>query len=163
MVNIDNPDISFLQSRRCWAAIAGPGTGSIVDFLFGEKVARDKPLQNASLPSEVQSYDSEFGLLVQCSWRLSFQGQLVCSSSWSDNRIDGPLLRGLANVVNQKVVSIELNRESCDLKLVFENEYMLWVFNDLPCEDDEEFAFLIRSPALTLYANGFALLDDGST
>jgi hypothetical protein len=99
----------LLVGKCCWTLVAGSGTGSVVSLGFGAKIPLKKPLTNPNLTLEEQENDAEFGLFVECVWRLDDQTKVVCGA-WDDNRSGGPMLTGLARLIGHRVAAILLRR-----------------------------------------------------
>jgi hypothetical protein len=114
----------------CWGFVAGKGTGSVVELNLGKKVSRKSAVKNPHLTDEQQASDSEFALLVECTWRLESKTQVICGA-WDDNSKQGAMIKGLERLVGQTIESISLLRPSLDLELSFSNQLVLRIFCDL--------------------------------
>jgi len=125
---------SFLIDMNCWAVLAGPTTANIISLHFGQKIPRSRTIQNESIRPECRTHRGELNLLVRCDWRVLQAQQLVCGSS-SNNQPDGVMLSGLDHIVDRKVCQIELNPVTLDLRIGFEENLELHLFNNL-CEAD---------------------------
>jgi hypothetical protein len=109
---------SRLVGKRCWAVIAGTGTGSDVALDFGDKVPRDHPVRNPHLTRTEQLHTGEFSLFVTCSWRLDSARGVICD--WTDsNAAGGMMVRGLKKLVGRQVESVRILGPTCDLVLGF--------------------------------------------
>ena len=113
--------LDALIGKKCWAAVAGDGTGSMVSFNFGEKIRRERPLRNLKLPSDVREFDSEYIVFVRggARWVVEDNGSLICSSDDS-NEDGGVMLTGLSLLVGKAIVSTKGSENLLDLELLFE-------------------------------------------
>ena len=116
--------ITFLDAligKKCWAAIAGDGTGSMVSFNFGEKIRRERPLRNLKLPLEVREFDAEYIVFVEggARWMVENNGTMICTSDDS-NEDGGAMLTGLSLLVGKAIVSTKGSENLLDLELLFE-------------------------------------------
>jgi hypothetical protein len=59
------------------------------------------------ITDEQARYEGELDLFVQCAWRLEREDTVLCGST-DDNRIDGPMVRGLAALVGRVVVEVDV-------------------------------------------------------
>ena len=125
-----------LASQACWSVAAGEGTGSVIGLDFGKKIPRVVPLTNLHLTEDQRYYKAEMSLFIECAWRLDSRNEVICGSSDSDAN-DGPMVRGLALVVDQKVVSIELSELSWDVTIKFTGDLFLKVFCDQTNVEEE--------------------------
>lgn len=128
-----------LVGKKCWSVIAGSGTGSIVNFGFGDKIPLEEPSSNLNLSLEQRENEAEYELLVQCVWRLDdpVGGRVVCGA-WDDNRPGGPMLCGLNHLNGQEIAGIQLRQPGLDLELTFAHGLRLTIFCDQVNEQDEE-------------------------
>jgi hypothetical protein len=118
-----------LVGQVCWGAIAGSGTGSVLNLCIGAKLIRTVPIKNPNLSDELQNYDSEYALFLDCTWRLDSKTQ-VLFGAWDDNDFEGTKIQGLQALIEQKIRSVSYSEPAFDLKIVFENEMVLRVFCD---------------------------------
>jgi len=133
-----------LANEMCWGATAGEGTGSIVNLHIGKKIPRQIPLKNAHLSEDIRKYDSQLGLLIECSWRLDSKSDVTCG--WTDsNEEGGPMLSGLQQIVDQKVKRVVLSLPALDLAIEFANSMVLRVFCDRtdPTEDSGNYVLFL--------------------
>ncbi len=118
-----------LVGEKCWSYMANVNTGSCVSIGIGRKVLREKPLRNPRISKEERLYKGEFDLYVSCSWRLDWKGEVLCGSE-DDKSEQGPIMTGLREMLNRRVVSVELEEPGLDLALIFEDDLVLRVFCD---------------------------------
>ena len=126
---IMNNYVDILKGKLCWSVIAGSGTGSIVNFGFGEKKERSKPLRNLKLTDEERHFKPELQLMVYCAWRILKSDEVVCS--WRDsNEAGGDMLKGLHMLRNKKVIDVWLAQVTYDLDVYFEGDMCVQLFCD---------------------------------
>ena len=149
-------DLKLLEGQECWGIIAGAGAGSMIDLMIGRKIPRESPLPNDKLSRELRENDAEFcACLFYCSWRLYSAEGIICSAMWSSNVAGGPMLEGLSRITNQRIKSIDMTPDTCDLTIRFENGLTLDVFNDYPSQTDDTSSFWIDTPDASYGVRGF--------
>lgn len=121
--------LNRLIGQVCWGFAAGAGTGSVVSLDIGGKVLRESPLKNPHLSAEQQKYAAEFGLFIQCAWRIESKAQVVCGA-WDDNTGGGRMLEGLRLLVGQVISSVEVAKPALDLAMNFDGGLALRIFCD---------------------------------
>lgn len=120
--------VAELVSKKCWASVAGEGTGSTFTISLGKKIARKRPLKNQFLSEVSKLYDGEYSMYVQfASWRLDGAQRVICTSTDS-NHNDGVMVHGLSKIVGRTVLCASLTKPGCDLILDFDRGYRLTVF-----------------------------------
>jgi len=135
---------SFLTKTNCWAVLGGAGTGSILNLHFGKKIPRSRPIKNPRLPPESQAYEGEFVVFITCAWRLMSDKEIVCGS-FSNNEKGGVMLTGLNQIIGQNVRRVELIPDTLDLRIFFENDLQLHLFNNLGEADNSDVSYSIKS------------------
>lgn len=128
--------IHSLVGQPCWSVVAGEGTGSIIALDFGKKIPRVVPLTNLHLTEDQRYFKAEMSLFIECAWRLDSHNGVICGSSDSDVN-DGPMVRGLALIVDQKVGSVELAEPFWDLTIRFTGDLLLKIFCDQTNVEEE--------------------------
>ncbi len=120
---------------QCWSIIAGKPSGSMVSFDFGRKILRNNPIANPELTDDQRNYIGEVSLFTYfCPWRIEAGDDIICS--WNDdNSEDGPMLRALYRLLDEKVEHVELLRPGLDLNIHFSGSLVLRLFCD---QTDEE-------------------------
>jgi hypothetical protein len=127
-------ELDNLRGMSCWGIVAGEGTGSRATLHFGKKLKRTRTLNNPTLPDALKRFEGEFVLFIQnCAWRLDTD-RILCTSK-SSNENEGPLVRGLRSLIDQRVVGAQATYPSCDLTLEFSTTAKLRLFCD--CVDEE--------------------------
>ena len=118
-----------LRLKRCWAVIAGRGTGSAIDLHFGAKVPRKRPLTNPTLGDEERRFEGETSIYLTCAWRLDDKSKVV--SGWLDGgETVEEMVRGLKSLVGNTVEAIEIQSPAWDLKITFDSGITLTIFAD---------------------------------
>lgn len=126
-----------LIGKKCWGIIAGAGTGSNIVIDFGGKKRRKGLLKNDKLSDVQKEYEGEFSLYITCTWRLETEHKIICGSN-DPNRDGGPMLKGLKEIIDREVTSLDIITPSLDVSLNLSGGYKLKVFCD---ETNEEEAF----------------------
>jgi len=133
-----------LQHKKCWCAVGGPGTGSMIHLHFGDKIPRSKPLSNPHLTPEVQNFEGEIGLFIQfAAWRIDTKSSVICSSTTS-NELDGPFGAGLQLILDKPVVKAEVSFPGLDIRIEFAGGVFLTVFCDQTNIVDENCNYSVR-------------------
>jgi len=136
--------IRMLVGKECCGFAAGAPTGSVLSLDIGSKIRRRSSAGDSALAQEREDYESEFKLLVECSWRLDSDEEIVCGG-WDDNRKDGVMLLGLGHLIGQRIESVHYSMPAFDLELGFNNGLKLRIFCDvinLGDQDDNYSLFL---------------------
>lgn len=118
-----------MTGKKCWSYMANVNTGSCVGFDIGQKVLREKPLSNPRISKEERLYRGEFHFYISCSWRLDWKGKVLCGGE-DDKSEEGPMMLGLREMLNRRVVSVELEQPGLDLILGFEDGLVFRIFCD---------------------------------
>lgn len=79
-------DLQKIVGKECWGSVEGEGTGSVILFMFGEKIPNLKPIENEHLSKDVQNFESEFSLFIQCVWRVD-SNKKVIFGAWTEHEI----------------------------------------------------------------------------
>ncbi len=122
-------EVRVLIGKPCWAFYAGPSTGSIVSFDFGEKIPRRVPLLNPKLSEDERYHFGEVSLFIECAWRLDSSDTVICGSTDSNDN-EGPMQRGLELIVGRTVKSVKVEPPACDLTIGLDGNFTLKVFCD---------------------------------
>lgn len=147
-------DLLSLVGEKCWAVVAGTGTGSVLSLYFGGRVPRQRRLSNPNVSAEAQEFDGEYVLYIECAWRLDSEDAVICS--WTDDNSRGEtMLTGLQNLENETVRACELGHPAHDLTITFENGMALRIFCDQAGDDGpDNFSFFTGSQASVVGARG---------
>ena len=131
-------NLKKMIGKKCWAANAGLGTGSMALLHIGNTIKREKPISNKHLSELSRNYHGEFNIHIYCcAWRLSKQNTVVCTWRNSQSEI-GKLLRRL---VGKRIVDVRIN-DIYDLRVKFEKGYTLYLF----CEQVDAENYYIKTP-----------------
>ena len=128
--------LAALVGEECWGIVGGEGTGSIVSLKIGTRTPRARPLSNPHLSDLVRRYDSAYKLMLYCPWRIDALSQVVSGSHLS-NANDGPMVRGYAPLLGQKIEAVTCRGPAFDLRLDFA-QHSLHVFCSAIGSDDDE-------------------------
>ena len=148
----------LLVGKRCWSVKAGAGTGSTLHLEFGRRIPRTTAVPNRMLRQSEQRHEGELDLFIECAWRLEQFAVVVCGST-DDDRNDGPMVLGLARLVDKAVVAIEILDPIPDLVVRFEDGFCLRAFCDqtnLATNDDN---YSVRSGNTILAVGTRGLID----
>jgi hypothetical protein len=110
------PPTQHLIDKPCWGVAAGVGTGSDFVLHFGDKRKRQERIQNSALPQELQEYEGDVMLYVECGWILIKGNREICSSD-SDNGPKGAMVKGLNRLKGAFVKSALLSTPTNSLTL----------------------------------------------
>lgn len=130
--------------RRCIGHVAGGSAGSHMSLEFEPRVQRSHPLRNPALSEERQSTEASHTIFILCSWRLDSETEVICGA-WDDNADDGLMLKGLDQLVGQRLTSFDLTTPGLDLELRF-GKLSLKIFCDNVNETDGRDNYTLFSP-----------------
>jgi hypothetical protein len=118
----------------------------MVSFDFGRKVRRTHPIDNPNLTDEQQNYIGEFALFTYfCPWRIEWGDEII--GSWNnDNREDGPMLRAVYRLLDEKVERLELLHPGLDLNIYFTGNLVLRLFCDQTDEKEGADNYIFFAP-----------------
>jgi hypothetical protein len=118
-----------IVGKRCWGVAAGPATGSVLNLHIGDLIPRPWPIPNPELPESMRDYDGEFGLLVECAWRVETAGRIICS--WLECESDAERREMCVRLLTgQEIENIEVRQPFLDLAVLFRNDHVLRLFCD---------------------------------
>lgn len=138
MTEILIQELDKLVGNKTLKVTAGSGGGSIITIEFGDQL-------NLSPKSfgKYNIYEGDFSMMIYCSWRLESKDTVL--TSWNeDNYDDGPMVMNLKKLLNVKIKSYDLY-SFFDLKIHFENEYVLSVFCDLSLRQEFDCNWFLRN------------------
>jgi len=143
--------VEELVGLSVWAVVAGSGTGSVINVLFGEAIRRSAPINNPTLPAKVRDHDASHSLFIQCVWRLDGESEVV-TGAWDDNQPGGTMLEGLGPLVGDRVKSVWLGRPAFDLDVLFDSGKTLRIFCDQinVVDDSPNYSLLLPSVVHTV-------------
>lgn len=134
-----------LVGQKCWSYTANVNTGSCVSIDIGRKVLREKPLRNPRISKEERLYMGEFHFYVSCSWRLDWKGKVLCGGE-DDKSEQGPMIIGLSEMLNRRVVSVDLEQPSLGVVLEFDNDLVFRIFCDEFEQEEDVENYLLFLP-----------------
>lgn len=129
--------LNALLNKRCWGVVVGAPSAQIVHMHFGEKVERDKPIKNPTLPPDLRSHYGEFTLAIYCHWRLQENSRPITGSCES-NEDEGILVKSIKGLVGESVSQVELIDECGDIAIHFGTK-TLKVFCVYTGNEDEDY------------------------
>lgn len=129
--------LNLIKGKPCWGVLAGYPNSSYIHLHFGKKIEREKIIPNNKLPYNLDTYNGEYHLGIFCAWRLQ-NGNVPITGSCEPNNLDGPLVKGLQNIVNKEVTEVEIIDECGDLRVKF-GDLCLNVFCNYTGNEDEEY------------------------
>jgi hypothetical protein len=121
--------LDSLVGEKCWGYMANVNTGSCVSIDIGSKILRERTLRNPRISKEERLYRGEFHFYVSCSWRLDWRGRALCGGE-DDRSEQGPMMTGLREMLNRRVVSVELEQPGLNVTLEFEGNLVFTIFCD---------------------------------
>jgi hypothetical protein len=137
--------INQLIDKECWGIVAGEGTGSFVNLEIGEKIRRNKEIENPALETDVRQFEGQYSLSLECAWRLDSTEAVICGAS-DDNSKDGKMLDGLRLLIGRRISRINLSKPGLDLDIEFSKDLTLKVFCDQTNENDQNDNYMLFTP-----------------
>ncbi len=155
--------LARLVGQRCWSIAAGAGTGSVLHLGLGAAIPRPRPLTNPNLTPQARDNEAEFGLYVECAWRLDGPAR-VLAGSLDDNRKGGPMLQGLATLQDRQVRGFTLFPPAQDLELDFGEGLYFRAFCDQVSEDEaiDNWSFILPGETFVVGPRGMVRGEKGS-
>ena len=154
-------ELETIKGSPVWAAVAGPGTGSMVNLHIGQKIRLEKPVNNPNISQVAREFEGEWEVFIEnAGWRLDNATGVLCSSK-SDNSSSGEMVEGLNQVLGACIDNIEMNFPGADLKLTFSNGMRLSIFSD--CMDDSDgdnFTLFSQTEIYTVKPKGRVIKDE---
>jgi hypothetical protein len=126
--------VILLAGKACWSAIGAGAAGTNVLLELGDRVPLRTPSVNPRLSSLQRTYEGEFGLFVECAWRLEAHNQVIVGSG-DDSGSDGPISTTLTVIVGRSVISAVVAEGPPDLTLSFTDGLVLKLFCDQGSEE----------------------------
>ncbi len=116
--------------KSCWHVTVGAPTSPEFSLALGDRVKRQKPLQNPRQSEVFRQNEGEVSIFIRCVWRLE-QGSFVIVSS---NDTVLKVKRGLRRIVDHKFIGFKVEKPAWDLSLEFTGGLRLRIF----CEHTEQ-------------------------
>jgi hypothetical protein len=129
--------LSALVGEECWGIVGGEGAGSVISLDIGARTLRAKPINNLHLSDLVRRYQGAYALMLHCPWRIDSESNVVSGSHMS-NANDGPMVRGYARLLGQKIKTVTCSGPAFDLQLDFENGHSLRIHCSAIGNDEDE-------------------------
>ncbi len=144
--------LNTLDGKTCWSVVAGGASGSVVSLDFGEKIPRERPLRNPELTEDQRLFKGESSLFVECDWRLETEQEVLCSST-DPVPFSAAVLASLDQMVDRRIVGIEVAKPGWDVGLRFEGALHLSVFcSETGGDERDNYSLLAPYRALTVGA-----------
>lgn len=153
--------LALLKGKLCWSVLAGAGTGATMHLEFGAKAPRRASLrERPQITSEQAHYEGELDLFVQCAWRLERSQSVLCGST-DDDRNDGPMVRGLQELVGKLIVAVDVDDPVPDLELLFGDGLRLKVFCDQTNleTNDDNYSVRLGETIYVVGCRGYTLVE----
>jgi len=155
-------DLGLLEGEVCWAAIGGEGTGSIISLSIGEKIPKSSPSKNKFLSELARNNDSKHGFMIYGAWRVDSENEVISGSHMS-NENDGPMVRGLRQLADKRILAIKCEKPGLDLVIQFEGGLCLSVFcAEIDAETEEFYTFKSSSGWYSISHNGKVDYEDNT-
>ena len=98
--------IKNLIGQPCWGVLACPSRGAYIDMQFGDRIPRDRPIQNSTFTEEERNYMGKYSIQIKsAAWRLE-KGSEVITGSTDSNDLNGPMLQGLGQIVGSCIEKV---------------------------------------------------------
>ena len=150
--------LGAIGGSRCWGVAAGPTTGSVLNLHMGRQIPRQQPIPNPHLPEALRLYDGEFGLLVECAWRIETDDRIACS--WLESEEDvGIRDTAISLMTDQAVLSVNAQLPFMDLVVRFSNAHTLKLFCDQTEPDSDNYVIFTTRYSYIVTAGGILLRE----
>ena len=114
-----------LVGETCWHVSVGGVTVPSFLLVLGERIPRERPIENPRQPEEYRRFKGSVELLVWCSWRLETDDEVLASS------VQGETCVGELRRLRGATVSIATcSRPAWDLTIRFTDNRHLVIFCD---------------------------------
>lgn len=110
--------------RECWSVMASERTDYVIVLDLGEQRRRSLRLANPRLSFLQRTYEGEYSLLVECSWRLDGPRGVVVSC-YDSAALEGSMRGGLSELEGRRVTGIDVANAAYDLTVELEDGYVL--------------------------------------
>lgn len=117
--------LSKMVGVPVWSAIAGPRGDYVLSLELGGKIRRSMRLANPKLSFLQRTYEGEYGLLVECPWRLDGPHGVVTSCLGLIGRKDPPLSDELGEIEDSVIEAIDVIPPAWDLTVHLSGGYVL--------------------------------------
>lgn len=140
---VNNMDLlQRLVGCECWHCFLLPDS-SVLSLAIGEKLPNPSKRAAQHRPGDPRRFRPEFGLWIECAWRLDSDRAVI--TVWSDKgpAPNGPLAKGIEQLYGRKVTAVETCPPAWDLVVKFEGGYLLKVFVDTSEATDSQDAWAL--------------------
>jgi hypothetical protein len=135
------------MNKKCWEIVGGKGTGTIISLHFGKKIPLSIPVKNKHLSEDLQHYDGEIILFINCIWRIESDTEVLLGC-WEDDYNDPLLGDDLRSLIGQSIESINIFSPAWDLAIHFSNSKTLRIFCDQTSIEEETDNYSLFMPEL---------------
>jgi len=118
--------VRSITGLSCWYVSCGGVTAPTFRLALGNKVPRERPLNNPAHSEEFRRFEGEANLLVWCSWRLDGADGPLTSSDDVPANIENQLNK----LIGACVESVAVAAPAWDLTVRFANGLQLRMFCD---------------------------------
>ena len=145
-----NDLLNSIIRKPCWYVAAGGCTGSVFKLYLGDKIPREKPVENDRLGEQARLYEPEYDIMVYCAWRLDGPDGPI--TSWLEpNEIDGSMVNGLNKLTGESVERIQIFLPVGDMEVEFSGGKTMKIFCDATAATDRTSNWFVHGP------NGFSV------
>jgi hypothetical protein len=138
-----------MKGQTCWSMI-GISAGSWFSLDFGARLKRDIAIGNETLRENQREFTGEYRLFVQmAAWRLYRGSDCICHCN-DLNVIDGPMVLGLRQLEQQKVLNFRFGESSPELTIDFSDEYRLFLSDWEPGIEPDAIAYWFYGDGLAV-------------
>jgi len=113
--------LNSVTNAECWHVTVGGSTLPQFTLALGEKIRRENPLKNRSLPAEFRNFEGNVSFFIRCWWRLENGDSILVSSIGSERKI----VRELNRLVGRRLLQVSVVEPAWDLLLEFSSKYRL--------------------------------------
>ncbi|RYZ82093.1 MAG: hypothetical protein EOP04_22730 [Proteobacteria bacterium] len=140
----------------CWLTTSGEGVGSIIGLSFGDRLPTENIIKKNGTVFNFEP--SSHGLMVYCKWKFSRNFKSICDSN-SSNANDGEMVTGLKQLIGNKIVNIEVDSSTLDLRIVFTNSYVLQCFCEDKGEPVEQYTLFFKDFSASVHSHGLIEIE----
>jgi len=130
------PPLFLLLSQRCWAVVAGNGTGAQVSLHFGRKLTRSRVIDNPEIIPELRTHLGEAILFIECKWSLSSKGKTLFDSEAEEDSNE-KMERSVTRLLGASVRQVEVTMPPKRIAFTFDNGTVLTLDADEQQESND--------------------------
>jgi hypothetical protein len=151
--------LNLFIGKPVWTVTGGGSAGSTLLIYLGDKVRRDRRIENPDFSEEEREYEGELHLMISCAWRVEMEGIGVVSGS-RDNE-DEIMLSGPRKLIGETVAEVSVS-SLLDLLVTFSGGVRLSVFCNRHTDNpdiDICYDLYIRDEEVCSVGSGVIFLD----